>query len=1008
MKLKHLLLKGIALCGFLAAVDCAQGYSVTNFPGTFVTASSPGAGSGPYSVAAADINGDGKVDLICANDTSSGTLSVLTNNGSGGFASFVTTAVGTFPPSVCGDVSGYVISANLGDNTLTVKRNFSGAFLFPTTLPVGIAPRCVIAADVNGDGQLDLISANSGTNTLTVYTNNGTGTFGFHATLFAGALGVTPVSVCAADVNGDGKMDLISANYFGGSLTVFTNNGTGVLSSNAVYAVGSGPNSVCAADVNGDGKPDLICANENGNTLTVLTNNGHGVFGFSATLGAGSNPASVTAITNANGQVAIICANYNSSSLMVFTNDANGFLGLNATCPAGSGANCVIAVDINKDGWPDLICANYGGNSLTVLTNTRTVSRPLLITAFAPAAGVAGTSVTITGPYNFSTVTNVQFNGQSAAFSINSDTQITAAVPTNASSGYITLLGTGGAVTGTNVFFIPPPGITGFSPASGVAGASVTITGTNLSFVTGVTFNGAPAGYAINSASQITATVPSCAGSGVITVQSAAGTGSSSSNFIFARPAVTLSTATEASLDNAVCNDSNITFSVSGTIGITSTLIVAADTVIDGTGQNITISGNNSVGVFNVKPFVHLTLVNLTVANGLATNGAGIYNNGGTVTVKNCTFTNNVALGASSGNGLGGGICNVYGAVNVTGSTFVSNSAAGGAGAAGPAGASEYAAGGAGGSGGTGAGGAIYNYPNAFFASQLFITNCTFYGNSAAGGNGGAGGNGFNGYEYYNNGFIFVYGGPGGAGGGAGYGYGGDIESFGSVVAVNDTFAGGSASGGAGGVGGNQGNLNQSGIFNYGNGSNGGGLGGNIGEASGTFLFINTIVANPVQGSNFYGGTITDGGNNLSSDATPAFTAASSFTNTNPNLGSLTNNGGPAWTMALLAGSPAIDKGQIIAGLTTDQRGLPRLSGVGVDIGAYELQVVGIDAGLRAYDGAAIIKLACEGPGSLTSALRFSKNGTNYGILLTATNSAYASKFRVQTASGTKALMKLP
>jgi hypothetical protein len=85
---------------------------------------------------------------------------------------------------------------------------------------VGTTPQDVIAADVNEDGKLDLISANSQTfagqpSTLTVLTNNGSGVFGSNATLNVGS---GPSSVVAADVNGDGRLDLISANYVGDSL----------------------------------------------------------------------------------------------------------------------------------------------------------------------------------------------------------------------------------------------------------------------------------------------------------------------------------------------------------------------------------------------------------------------------------------------------------------------------------------------------------------------------------------------------------------------------------------------------------------------------------------------------------------------------------------------------------------------------------------------------------------------------------------------------------------------
>ena len=87
-----------------------------------------------------------------------------------------------------------------------------------------------------------------------------------------------------ADVNGDGKPDLICANGGINTLTVLTNNGYGVFGSNATLNVGAFPTSVVAADINGDGKPDLICANDSGNSLTIYTNNGGGIFGSNATI----------------------------------------------------------------------------------------------------------------------------------------------------------------------------------------------------------------------------------------------------------------------------------------------------------------------------------------------------------------------------------------------------------------------------------------------------------------------------------------------------------------------------------------------------------------------------------------------------------------------------------------------------------------------------------------------------------------------------------------------------
>ena len=143
--------------------------------------------------------------------------------------------------------------------------------MLSATLPVGNYPHSVCAVDVNGDGWVDLISANSGDNTLTMLTNNGAGGFALSATLPAGQY---PLCVVAADVNADGHPDLICTDYGitgPSALTVMTNNGTGGFALSSTLPVGFGPVSVVAADVNNDGEPDLISANAD-ETLSVLFN----------------------------------------------------------------------------------------------------------------------------------------------------------------------------------------------------------------------------------------------------------------------------------------------------------------------------------------------------------------------------------------------------------------------------------------------------------------------------------------------------------------------------------------------------------------------------------------------------------------------------------------------------------------------------------------------------------------------------------------------------------------
>jgi hypothetical protein len=128
---------------------------------------------------------------------------------------------------------------------------------------------------VNGDGSLDLISASDYYDTITVLTNDGGGGFALSSKIMSSA-DFSPRSVVAVDLNGDGNVDLAFVNfndfYTPGTLTVMTNNGAGGFAISPAPYVGDGPNCIVAADVNGDGNPDLITANHLGNTLSVLIN----------------------------------------------------------------------------------------------------------------------------------------------------------------------------------------------------------------------------------------------------------------------------------------------------------------------------------------------------------------------------------------------------------------------------------------------------------------------------------------------------------------------------------------------------------------------------------------------------------------------------------------------------------------------------------------------------------------------------------------------------------------
>src|SRR5262249_10269620 len=148
-----------------------------------------------------------------------------------------------------------------------------------TNFGVGNFPRSVVPADVNGDGRPDLIVANQLSNTVSVLLN--TTAPGAPMPSFSAATnfptGTGPLSVAAADVNADGRPDLVVPNTVSNPVSVLLNTtppGAAMPSFPAATDFGAGnhPSAVTAADVDGDGRPDLIVANQTSNNVSVLLN----------------------------------------------------------------------------------------------------------------------------------------------------------------------------------------------------------------------------------------------------------------------------------------------------------------------------------------------------------------------------------------------------------------------------------------------------------------------------------------------------------------------------------------------------------------------------------------------------------------------------------------------------------------------------------------------------------------------------------------------------------------
>ena len=126
------------------------------------------------------------------------------------------------------------------------------------------------------------------------------------------AVGTNPVAVVTADL-GDGKLDIITANFSDNTISVRLGNGAGTFGAAMTYATGAGPEAVAVGDVNGDGTLDVVTANEGDNTVSVLVGNGDGTFQAAKSYAVGSQPVSV-AVGNFDGKLDIVTANAGDGS----------------------------------------------------------------------------------------------------------------------------------------------------------------------------------------------------------------------------------------------------------------------------------------------------------------------------------------------------------------------------------------------------------------------------------------------------------------------------------------------------------------------------------------------------------------------------------------------------------------------------------------------------------------------------------------------------------------------
>src|SRR5271163_420881 len=236
---------------------------------------------------------------------------------------------------------------------------------FPATptssVSVGSLPQWIVTADFNGDGKLDLATANNGDNTVSVLLGNGDGTFTTKSTPAAGT-GANWIAV--GDFNEDGKLDMAVANLGTdgtGGVSILLGNGDGTFTLHSSPNTGNAPFALVAGDFNGDGHLDLAVSNSADGTVTILLGTGTGTFTNGGTLTAGNSPNQIVAGDfNEDGNLDLAVTNDSDGTISVFLGNGSGGFGTQSVHSTGGSAEPLglIAADFNGDGHLDLAAVN--------------------------------------------------------------------------------------------------------------------------------------------------------------------------------------------------------------------------------------------------------------------------------------------------------------------------------------------------------------------------------------------------------------------------------------------------------------------------------------------------------------------------------------------------------------------------------------------------------------------------------------------------------------------------
>lgn len=349
-------------------------YSYNRIQLSFAARISGPVGTNPVGLVASDINGDGFIEIVTANQTTNNVTLLAYNQAWKNGVSF---PAATSPTAlVAADFNGNgrpdlaVACSNATGTDLVVLADNGIGFLAPAPLTVAMNLVGVDARDLNADNKPDLVAISRSTGQAYVLLNSTTGLMPTFTAGASYALGSQPAAVLLNDMDGDGKPDLVGTSYAGSSLSVLLGQGAGVFGAAKPATTATQPIALALGDLNKDGRLDAVTTSFDGKQVSLLTGKGDGTFASLRNMPVGSMPRALAiADLDADGKQDLVVANSGDDVVQVFLGKGDGTFEPAQNFTVGSQPVGLVVIDLNKDGKLDIATANFNSNDISVLYN---------------------------------------------------------------------------------------------------------------------------------------------------------------------------------------------------------------------------------------------------------------------------------------------------------------------------------------------------------------------------------------------------------------------------------------------------------------------------------------------------------------------------------------------------------------------------------------------------------------------------------------------------------------